>query len=357
VDVAVIGAGVTGCSCALSLAEAGLSVRVLEAERVAAGASGRNGGYALRGAALPYDRARDALGAEAARLLWQLTEQALDRLAALAGNACRRVGSLRLAADDEEAAELDAELAALREDGFDARRLDPLPPALARGYRAGLVHPGDAAVHPARWVRRLPPRAEAAGAELVEGRAVGPDELDDLRADAVVVAADGLSSRLLPELDAVVVPQRGQMLATEPLAELRFAQPHYARHGYDYWQQLPDRRLVVGGKRDVSFVAEATAEDATTPLVQARLEELVADLVGTTPPITHRWSGSWGETRDRLPLVGRVPTRTTVWIAAGYSGHGNVLGLACGDLVARAIRGETPPELELFAPGRAGLRA
>jgi glycine/D-amino acid oxidase-like deaminating enzyme len=60
----------------------------------------------------------------------------------------------------------------------------------------------------------------------------------------------------------------------------------------------------------------------------------------------------WGETRDRLPLVGRLPTRENVWIAGGYSGHGNVLGLACGDLLARAILGESPPELELFDPAR-----
>jgi glycine/D-amino acid oxidase-like deaminating enzyme len=41
-----------------------------------------------------------------------------------------------------------------------------------------------------------------------------------------------------------------------------------------------------------------------------------------------------------------------VWVAGGYSGHGNALGLACGDLVARGILGEHPPELELFAPAR-----
>ena len=65
-----------------------------------------------------------------------------------------------------------------------------------------------------------------------------------------------------------------------------------------------------------------------------------------------RWAGVWGETPDRLPLVGRLPTRENVWIAGAYSGHGNVLGLACGDLLARAILGEPPPELALFAPAR-----
>ena len=66
--------------------------------------------------------------------------------------------------------------------------------------------------------------------------------------------------------------------------------------------------------------------------------------------VTHRWAGIWGTTPDRLPLVGQVPGRDAVWIAGGYSGHGNALGLACGDLVARALLGERPEELPLFDP-------
>ena len=145
------------------------------------------------------------------------------------------------------------------------------------------------------------------------------------------------------------------MLATEPLERRLFERPHYARHGYDYWQQLPDGRLVVGGKRDASFATEATVEEETTALIQERLEALTVELVGELPSITHRWAGVWGETRDRLPLVGLVPGREHVWVAGGYSGHGNVLGLACGDLLARAILGESPLELELFDPARLSL--
>src|SRR5881275_2900730 len=101
-DVVVIGGGVTACSCALALAEAGLRVRVHEAREVASGASGRNGGFALRGGAPAYDVARAQLGAERAVALWRLTERALERLAELAGDAFRRTGSLRLAADRDE---------------------------------------------------------------------------------------------------------------------------------------------------------------------------------------------------------------------------------------------------------------
>src|SRR6185437_11509600 len=98
VDVAVIGGGVTGCSCAFTLAQAGVRVRVYEARQIAGGASGRNGGFALRGGAMPYDQAVASMGRERARQLWQLSERALDRLESLAGDAFRRVGSLRVAA-------------------------------------------------------------------------------------------------------------------------------------------------------------------------------------------------------------------------------------------------------------------
>jgi glycine/D-amino acid oxidase-like deaminating enzyme len=349
VDAVVVGGGVTGCSCALTLAQRGLRVRLHEARTVAGGASGRNGGFALRGGAGAYDVSRSELGAARAGALWELTERTLDRLEALAGDAFRRVGSLRLAADDAERDALASEHAALREDGYAVEWLDVLPPPLDRLFRGAILHPCDGALQPARWVRRLAGHAADAGAEIVEG---SPVEVDGLDAPNVVVAADGLTSAVLPELAEAVWPVRGQVLVTERLEERLFERPHYARAGYDYWQQLTDGRLVVGGKRDASLESENTAVEATTQAIQERLEAFVVELLGRLPRITHRWAGVWGTTRDGLPLVGRVPGRDGVWVAGGYSGHGNVLGLACGELVARAIVGERPAELELFDPAR-----
>jgi len=341
VDVVVVGGGVTGCSCALTLAERGVHVRLLEAREIAAGASGRNGGFALRGGAMPYEHGWAGL--------WRLTEEALDRLERLAGDAFHRVGSIRLAVDAAERDVLAHEFELLRADGFEVEWVDRLSPPLDRLYAGAILHPRDGTIHPARWVRRLAVHAAAAGAEIAEGARARLDELDDVN---VVVAVDGLSADLLPELAEHVQTVRGQMLATEPLASRLFERPHYARDGYDYWQQLRDGALVVGGKRDASFATEATAAEETTPLIQELLEELVVELVGELPEITHRWAGVWGETPDRLPLVGKVPSRENVWVAGGYSGHGNVLGLLCGDLVARALLGETRPELALFDPAR-----
>jgi gamma-glutamylputrescine oxidase len=348
-EIVVIGGGVTGCACALTLAERGVRVRLYEAREVAAGASGRNGGFALRGAAVPYDEARSELGDERARLLMEVTERALDRMEELAGDAFRRVGSLRLAFDDDEREALRREHDALRDHGFAVEWVDELEAPLDRLYRGAILHPRDGALHPARWVRRLAAHAANAGAEIREGERVTIEELD---ADVVVVACDGFIPQLLPELP--VRATRGQVLATEPLREHRYDRPHYARGGYDYWQQLPDGRLVIGGHRDASLASEDTDVEETTSLIQDRLEALVEQLVGHRPEVTDRWAGIWGTTPDRVPLVGEV--REGVWVAGGYSGHGNALGLACGDLVARAILGEHPPELALFDPARASLQ-
>jgi gamma-glutamylputrescine oxidase len=348
-DVVVIGGGVTGCSCALTLAQRGVRVRLHEAREIAGSASGRNGGFALRGGSRPYDAMRSQLGPERARTLWELSERALERLSELAGDAFRRTGSLRLAADEAERIALRAEFEALERDGFAVEWVDMLDGPLAGAYHGAIFHPGDGALQPARWVRRLARRAAEAGADIVEHERARLGEVD---ADAVVVAADGLIAHVVPELTGVVRPTRGQVLLTEPLDRTLFVQPHYARNGYDYWQQLPDRRLLIGGSRDASLEDEYTDVETTTDVVQARIEQLAARLLGRAPNVTHRWAGIWGTTTDGLPLVGRLPDNESLWVAGGYSGHGNVLGLACGDLVARAILGESPPELGLFEPAR-----
>jgi gamma-glutamylputrescine oxidase len=356
-EVEIVGGGVTGCSCALALAEAGIRVRLHEAREIAGGASGRNGGFALRGGAMAYDAARRQLGRDSARSYWQLTEQAQARLASLAGDAFRALGSLRLAVDEAERSALRAEFDALVEDGFAAEWLeaDELVPPLRGKFAAALSHPTDGAIQPARWVRSLARLAAQAGAELREGSRVG--SLDELEAEYVVVATDGLGHGLVPEVDARVRPTRGQVLVTESLPKLLFERPHYARYGLDYWHQTRDRRLVIGGSRDAGGDDEWTDDESVTDVVQSRIEKLARELLGRPPRVTHRWAGIWGTTDDLLPLVGQVPGNPRVWVAAGYSGHGNVLGFASGELVARALGGDRDPILDVLDPARAVVAA
>jgi glycine/D-amino acid oxidase-like deaminating enzyme len=349
VDVAVIGAGITGCACAGALARAGKRVRVHDERGVGEGASGRNGGFALRGAAARYDVARETYGADEARDLWRRTEAAVDRLESLAGDAFRRTGSLRLAADVEERVEIEGEYAALKEDGFAAEWRDELP-QLRPDFRGAIFHPGDGSVQPAAFVQRLATAAAEAGADFAPHKRV--DALDELEAEQIVIATDGSGRGLLPELDDALWPARGQVIATAPLADRLFDCPHYARHGFDYWQQLQDGRIVLGGFRDFSILTEMTDDETTTDSIQQALDAFLVELLGEQPTVTHRWAGIFGLTQDLLPLVGPVPAHDGVWVAAGYSGHGNVLGLLCGELVADALLGRDDPLLQLFSPAR-----
>ena len=149
--------------------------------------------------------------------------------------------------------------------------------------------------------------AAEAGADLREHDRV--DSLDALDADRVVVATDGYPSGLLGELEGSIIPTRGQMIATEPLAERVFACPHYGRHGFDYWQQTPDGRVLAGGFRDYALDTEFTADETTTAPIQEALDGSSRD--GRATGRGRRTAGPaiFGLVLDFLPVVGASRTR------------------------------------------------
>ena len=201
----------------------------------------------------------------------------------------------------------------------------------------------DGVLQPARWVRRLAGLAAAEGVEIREHAPVG--SLEELDGATVIVCTDGYPSGLLGPIEGLIIPTRGQVIATEPVPDRLFEVPHYGRHGFDYWHQDEDGRIVAGGFRDVSFDTEFTADEQLTEPVQNALHAFVDGLVGRELRVDYAWAGIFGMVMDFLPVVGRVPELDGVWVAGGYSGHGNVLGFACGELVAKAVTGTT----QLFA--------
>ena len=167
-EVVVVGGGVTGCAAALRLAQAGKRVRLYDARGIAEGASGRNGGFALRGMPAAFDVTTETVGEESAREMMAWTERAIDTIESLAGDAFRRVGSLRLAVDEEERDELRAEYEALVAAGFAAKWSESFDAPLQGRFAAALHHVPDGVLQPARWVRRLAGLAAAAGVEIRE---------------------------------------------------------------------------------------------------------------------------------------------------------------------------------------------
>jgi gamma-glutamylputrescine oxidase len=371
-EACVIGAGVGGLSCALALARAGVDTVVLERATVAGGASGRNGGFLLAGVAPFYSEARERYGRERARHMYAATLEAQRDMYALAdelgaGDSVRRVGLLRASASEEEAEDVARQVEALREDHFPGELVDrdELPPAVARFALNGCLTEHDGALQPARWIRALARGAEAAGARIhddttVEGPVAAPGE-GELRtttgagvaARHVVVASDGALPALVPEYSPRVRSRRLHMTATAPLAERVTDHLVYYRWGYEYFQQRPDGRLLIGGFSDVDGDGSYTDSDTGSPEIWERIEQHIRDELGLNDAeITHRWAGVVGYSDDRLPYVGEVPGRPGLWVAGGYSGHGNVPGFLSGRLIAEAITGTGDGEPPLFPADR-----
>ena len=136
---------------------------------------------------------------------------------------------------------------------------------------------------------------------------------------------------------------RLQMLATAPIAPGTIPCPVYDNWGYEYWQQLADGTVTLGGGRgsygdtEWGLPAEPGAE------VQALLDRLLRDRVGVEAPVTHRWAGVIAYTEDRLPILAEV--RPGVLAVGAHSGHGNVLGSAAARAAMAIALGGAPPRL------------
>jgi glycine/D-amino acid oxidase-like deaminating enzyme len=348
-DVCVIGMGGSGLTCVAELLAQGASVVALDAGRVGGAAAGRNGGFLLAGLAQFYHTAVARLGRARTRRIYSLTLDEISRIAADSPSAVRLVGSLRIADSDEELDDCVHQLEAMRADGFPAERYEG-----AEGR--GLLLPTDGAFQPLHRCRLLAERADRAGARLYEHSRVTHVAAGEVRTSAgvvraprVVVAVDGRLEVILPELRTRVRTARLQMLGVGPTREVTLPRPVYSRWGLDYWQQLPDGSLAVGGGRDIGGEDEWTLTATPTPVVQASLESILRERLGVHAPITHRWAASVGYTADGLPVLAEV--RPGVWAIGGYSATGNVLGALYGRAAATlAMGGRSEISDALLAP-------
>ena len=349
-DVCIVGAGIAGLSLALALARDGARVVVLEAERIGAGASGRNAGFVLAGVAENFVASCRRYGAERAARLWRFTVTNRVLLRALVerhGIECeaRWNGSLQVAGSEEEWAEI-------------RESVDLLAPQGVRGAllatERGAIFADDGELHPVRLLHGLADAAAGLGAQVHEASratAVSADHVvtgaGAVRSGAVVACTGAWTERLLPS--SRVVPIRGQMLATAPLGRRVFQRPVYADRGYRYWRQTADGRVVVGGWRFLAFDEEVGEADETTATIQDALDAFLGER-GITTPVTHRWAGTMEYSHDGLPYLGR--RSDGVWVAGGFTGHGNGFAYAGAELVASLVRSGGHPDADLFDPER-----
>lgn len=333
-DVCVIGLGGSGLAAILRLLEAGLDVIGVDAGEVAGGAAGRNGGLLLAGTAAFHHEAVAQLG-EAEALDWyRATQDEITRMLHETPDFVRRTGSLRIADNAAELADCERQLDVMQAHGLPARRW-------SGPEGDGLLFPDDAVFNPLARVRELARRAVGQGARLfahspatlhADGSVWAPEGA--VRARSVIVAVDGNLGKVLPELEGDVRPLRLQMLATEPVSQ-RFPRPVYRRHGFEYWQQLEDGRLLLGGFRDRGGPGEWAAEPVPGEAVQSHLTAFLRQQLGVKAEVTHRWAATVGYRESLLPYCGQV--RPSVWALGGYNGTGNVIGALLGRRIAAEV--------------------
>lgn len=350
-DVCVIGLGGSGLAAMEELGALGVSAVGLEAGAVGAGAAGRNGGFVLAGLARFFNETVVQFGEAAASALYRLTTREIQRQAAEMPEIIRLTGSLRLAADAAERADCQKHLAALRYCGFAAE-----PYAGPEGE--GILLPADGVMQPLHRVRALARKLRQRDALLYENspvRKIVPGSVVTDRGtvlcDTVIVAVDGRLEEILPELRPRVRTARLQMLATAPAPEVGFPRPVYWRHGYEYWQQLPDQSVALGGFRDHGGEEEWTRSAEPTEKIQALLERFLREHLKVRAPVTHRWAASVAYTTDGLPVLEQVRDKT--WAVGAYSGTGNIVGALSARAAARRACGETAEWAEGLAAARA----
>ncbi|HCP57052.1 MAG: FAD-dependent oxidoreductase [Pseudomonadaceae bacterium] len=368
VDVVIIGGGFTGVASAVELAERGLKVAIVEANKIGWGATGRNGGQvtgSLSGDGAMRKQMRKKLGDEVDDFVWNLRwrghEIIKQRVEKYSINCDLKHGHLHAAFKPSHMTDLQAdyEEAVRRGMGADVTLLDREG---VRGqlqtdlYQGAIKNTRNMHLHPLNLCIGEAKAAESLGALIFEHSEVleivhgaNPAVITAqgrIDAKQVLLAGDVYHKLEKKKLKGMIFPAMGGIVTTAPLGELADQiNPHDlavydCRFVLDYYRLTADKRLLFGGGANYSGRDSRDIAAELRPGIEATFPQLKG------VAIDFQWSCAMGIVINRIPQLGKLSDN--VWFCQGYSGHGIATTHIMGEIMANALTG-TLEKFDTFA--------
>ncbi|MFK8043478.1 NAD(P)/FAD-dependent oxidoreductase [Congregibacter sp.] len=356
-DVCVVGGGYTGLSAAIHLRKRGYSVTLLEANRLAWGASGRNGGHVGTGQRADQEALEKLVGQHQARALWDLGLEGVATVCELIDEfaiQCElKQGNLHTACTKKAAKEFQEEVDHLRT-AYDYEHVryvaaDELGAMTsAQGFHGAILDTASRHLHPLNYCLGLARAAQELGVVMHEDSRVSHYEENtgvtvhtdggQVDCEHLLLACNGYLGKLEPRVAGQIMPINNYVVATEPLGEetaRRLIRDDTSmsdsRFVINYWKLSADNRLLFGGGE--SYTSRFPSDIAN--FVRPYMLSIYPELADTR--IDYGWGGTLAITLNRMPALGYVSPR--ILYAHGYSGHGVPIATLAGKLVAEAIAG------------------
>lgn len=373
VDIVIIGAGLSGISNAywINKLDPHLKIIVVDKGEVGNGASGRNAGFITCGSTDHFSNMTSSYGDKKATEIWKFTEENHKLIVKELGHntlfqECeyKQQGSWTLASSEHEAKIIQKDTVSLQKKNVCVYWKDQY--ALEQrfrntessahcitGFYGGAHYMDDAEVNPIKLIKatikKMGSIVKVMTYEEVHGITEYRDRLQVntsnllIETDFVVLATNAWLSQLFSYFEDKIFPTRGQIIVTEPVD--MFLEPCYCSFVLDYFRQLKDGSVLIGGFRNTDVEKEVGLSDEVNPIIHRKLQEFLNKhfpiLRGV--PIKHQWSGVMGYSKDSYPMVGSLPEDSRIFFTGGFTGHGLGFTFNIGRTLAELmINGKDP---------------